>query len=64
MQFSSMSWISVSLKNNSSKFKKKKKTEKNIQWDTQSSEELVLLIFFSFTLRKQTIALPGKIVIL
>ena len=36
-----------------------------IKWDTQISEELLLISYVFFTLRKETIiALPGKIVIL
>ena len=36
-----------------------------IKWDTQSSEELLLISFVFFTLRKETIiTLPGKIIIL
>ena len=34
-----------------------------IEWDTQISEESVSL-YFIFTLRKETIALPEKIVIM
>ena len=38
-----------------------------IKWDAERSEKLVLIIIiiiFFFTLRKETIALPGKIKIL
>ena len=64
--------ILAPLKNNSSKVRiktqniyseiLKKWDTQVIKWDTQISEELVLISFF--TLRKETIALPGKIVIL
>ena len=42
MKFSSMFFLSITVKNNRSKVKNKAQN-KLIKWDTQSSEELVLI---------------------
>ena len=73
MKLSAMFHISSTIKKIVQKSKLKHKTYSKseilkkwdtqvIKWDTQISEELVLISFFTF--KKETIALPGKIVIL
>ena len=52
MKFSSMFLISITVKNNRSKVKNKAQ-KRLIKWDTQSSEELVLISCFFATLRKE-----------